>query len=122
MNKVEKFIVRVRALGSCIEDLCLYGNCFRFHLLLKNVWPKAKPYYNDGHVITKIGNNYYDVKGKISGKGYWKMERYEQINAYEWKPTYDFRIHKTFIAENGEEVTEVKEIKEVREVKAPKKI
>jgi len=40
------------------------------------VHPEAIPYYNCDHIITKIGNGFFDESGQVSGEGYspfWNM-------------------------------------------------
>lgn len=49
------------------------GSCFWFFKILKSVFPDAEPKYlpKEGHVITLIGDTYYDIEGEydIEGKG-----------------------------------------------------
>lgn len=42
------------------------GGCYELFLLLREIFPDAEPWYDqvEGHVYTKIGNAYYDIKGK----------------------------------------------------------
>ncbi|ABO50334.1 hypothetical protein Dred_1809 [Desulforamulus reducens MI-1] len=59
------------------------GGCYRFHLILKVVFPEAKPYkvgfcrnpkqmgredFIPLHVISKIGNRFYDINGEFKLK------------------------------------------------------
>lgn len=39
------------------------GSCYRFHLILKEVFPNAIAFYNHDHVYTLIGDTYYDITG-----------------------------------------------------------
>lgn len=48
----------------------LYGSCMNFHLLLKSVWPDARAWSNEDHVITEIHGKFYDITGLVSCKGY----------------------------------------------------
>ena len=41
------------------------GSCYKFYLILKAIFPKAKAYYNSDHVITRIGDQYYDITGEV---------------------------------------------------------
>ena len=47
------------------------GSCLNLFCMLRVICPEAKCYYNENHVITKIGDHYYDIKGtKRNLKGY----------------------------------------------------
>lgn len=39
--------------------------CYAFHKLLKTQFPEALPYYNSNHVISLIGDKYYDLEGLV---------------------------------------------------------
>lgn len=93
MNKVEQFINNTRNIANCMEDLCLHGGCWQFHELLKTVWPDAEPYWNDKHVITKIGNYHYDITGKVSSGGYKLMSPRARYLAAEWEPQYKITVY-----------------------------
>ena len=49
-----------------IEEIFTSGDCGRFALILKFVFPEAKLLYapKSGHILTKIGEYLYDVRGK----------------------------------------------------------
>lgn len=59
-----------------IEEIFTNGNCGRFYHILKFTFYAAKPYgvaiegMEDeiSHVVTKIGNNYYDITGEFTYK------------------------------------------------------
>ena len=67
MAKIDviEFITTVRA--SCNHSIATYtqGNCFGFYTILKSVFPEAEPYETGGHVITKIDDKYYDIRGEV---------------------------------------------------------
>jgi hypothetical protein len=42
-----------------------HGACYQFHLILKSKFPEAIPYYNEDHVISKIGDSYFDITGEV---------------------------------------------------------
>lgn len=64
-NPVESFIAAVRALHPELELVCQSGKCFRFHLLLREVFPSAQPFYDGNHVITEINGEYWDIRGRV---------------------------------------------------------
>lgn len=41
------------------------GGCLKLHLLLKEIYVHAYGFYNGDHVITLIGNGFYDINGKV---------------------------------------------------------
>ena len=44
------------------------GNCYQFYEILKTIFPDAEPYEN-GHVLTKIDGEFYDIRGKLINEG-----------------------------------------------------
>ena len=59
------------------------GYCWDVHVILKMFFPDAIPYYNGDHVITKIGDHYYDINGLVLWN-YIPMTEDEQEKAKEW--------------------------------------
>lgn len=67
----------------------LNGGCFRFYLALKQVFPSAVPYYDGTHVITRIGDAYFDVRGEVKpvseiGAAFIPMDPLVFNRAYDW--------------------------------------
>lgn len=51
--------------------------CFRFYRILKFQYPDVVGYYNSNHVITKIGEVFYDQNGIVENiEGYLPMTEY----------------------------------------------
>lgn len=52
-----------------IERIFLNGGCYKFHLILKKLYPDAIPYkvgyrkHSIEHIVSKIGDRYFDIKG-----------------------------------------------------------
>lgn len=44
------------------------GACYQFHLILKSRFPKAVAYYNGDHVVSRIGDAYFDITGEVAVK------------------------------------------------------
>jgi len=79
MNNIMDYISLVRGKeksSKLISYIFTHGNCYQFYLLLKYVFPEAKPYKVDykrdgidkfiiSHVVTKIGSKYYDINGQF---------------------------------------------------------
>ena len=73
MNKQRKIlniIAEIRSSHSEITNIFSYGSCLNFHLILRAIYPEAKPWYNVSHIITEIDGKFYDISGCVSSKGY----------------------------------------------------
>lgn len=44
----------------------LNGQCYQFFKLMKTVFPTAEAWSDCDHVITKIGNQFYDITGEVA--------------------------------------------------------
>lgn len=55
--------IRESFIGS--EIVYTKGSCYNFFLIIKEVYPNAQCYYDENHVITKLGNKYYDITGEV---------------------------------------------------------
>lgn len=55
--------VRESFIGA--ETVYTRGSCYQFFKILKSVFPEAEAYYNQSHVITKIGGSFYDITGEV---------------------------------------------------------
>lgn len=60
------FITALRESDEYIKHIYTQGSCYRFHLLLKKLYPSAKPYISakKDHVISLIDGVFYDINGK----------------------------------------------------------
>jgi len=50
--------------GSSIAVYTM-GNCYQFYEILKVVFTEAEPFESGGHVIAKIGDKFYDIRGEM---------------------------------------------------------
>lgn len=53
---------------SCVPNALSYflnGGCYDFFLILKSIFPSAEAWSDCDHVITRIGDRFYDVRGEI---------------------------------------------------------
>lgn len=68
--EVEEFIKRFNGFGLQVKDCFTNRNCYYFYIILKSRYPQAIPYYDKekSHIVTKIGNNFYDINGRLSQK------------------------------------------------------
>lgn len=65
MNKVEEFIATIRDSFIGSQQVYTEGSCYHFYLILKQVFPDAKPYYDTYHILTKIDGKFYDITGEV---------------------------------------------------------
>ena len=86
-QEIEKFIQLVR--DSFIESQQVYteGSCYHFYLILKQVFPEAKAYYDADHIITKIGDRFYDITGEVLANT--GMLEFKRLPSYSLKATYN---------------------------------
>lgn len=80
-NRVINLITEISNSNPIIEDIFLNGSCCNFYFILKSVFPESVAYFNIEHVITKIGNRYYDITGEISLKEF-SDKKYMPINEF----------------------------------------
>jgi hypothetical protein len=66
MNPLD-IINPLRKTDPYIQNIFSLGGCYQFYIFLKHIFPNAKPYmhYKKTHVVTKIGDKYYDIDGEI---------------------------------------------------------
>lgn len=73
MINPEKIIEAIRNSFIGASQVYTNGSCVMFYFVLKSIFPKAMPYWSkeQKHMITKIGNKYYDINGIVKCvKGY----------------------------------------------------
>ncbi|MEM9990626.1 MAG: hypothetical protein AAF738_02615 [Bacteroidota bacterium] len=49
-----------------MPNIFSFGSCWNFYELLKLVFPKSVAYYDCNHIITRIGDRYYDITGEVA--------------------------------------------------------
>lgn len=61
------------------EQVYTQGSCIMFYMILKAVYPNARPYWNaeSRHMITKIGSKYYDITGQVKYTKGFKLDEGE---------------------------------------------
>lgn len=68
-----------------------FGACYSFYLILKEVFPSAKAYFDDkdeNHIITYIGGRWYDIQGEsLSNKKDYKL--LSQKDHEDWESVVD---------------------------------
>lgn len=84
MDRVESIIFSIRNSHVDIEELYINGQCYNFFLILQSIYPEAEAWYDyvEGHVYSKIGKYWYDIRGKH----YKVAESCEPLDHYNLKP------------------------------------
>ena len=86
MSSVESFIATIRDSFIGSQQVYTEGSCYHFYLILKCVYPEAEPYYDADHIITKIGNSFYDITGEVQ-QGYAHLMH--QVPSYNLKAPFN---------------------------------
>lgn len=87
MSSPVEVLAAVRDLHPEMLQIGMHGKCFRIYLLLKAIFPQAKPFWNMNHVITEIDGEYWDIRGRvIADADYMPMLLHpgNHNNAYLW--------------------------------------
>lgn len=84
-----KFIAAVR--NSLHDSIKHYtqGNCYGFAKLLRHQFPEAVIWYDrvEGHVYTRIGSHWFDIRGIHYGRGDKRpLDHREGQRPHRWKP------------------------------------
>ena len=87
MINVENFIATIRDSFIGSQQVYTEGSCYHFYLILKQVFPDAEPYYDLDHIVTKIGDKFYDITGEV--KRSYGMNKYEELPGYSLKAPYN---------------------------------
>lgn len=79
--EILKFLKELRNADATIPRIFLEGSCFRLCKILQIIYPEAIPMYSqkDGHWVTKIQEEYYDINGMLS-KEYVRDKEYSEQN------------------------------------------
>jgi len=84
---IENVIKVLRSGDRYIETIFTEGGCYQFHLFLKSLYPKAKPYFTEDneHVVTLIHDDFYDITGNVNDEqNYTLMTENEVKEAEGW--------------------------------------
>lgn len=90
-DRVESFISKVRDSFIGSQQVYTEGSCYHFYLILKEVFPEAEPWFDEDHILTKIGDKFYDITGEVRRDI--SLNKYDRIPSYGLKAPYN--IYKT---------------------------
>lgn len=78
----EQLIAAIRASFIGAEQVYTQGSCIAFYKILKLLYPGAIAYWSTEvrHMVTKIGNKYYDITGEVPAS---------TVKAAQYKPDAD---------------------------------
>lgn len=65
-ENILEFIKTIRSSFGASIAVYTQGNCYQFYEIFKVVFPESEAYESGGHVYTKIGDNFYDIRGKLN--------------------------------------------------------
>jgi len=92
-KQILDFISAIRDSFDGAEHVYTKGSCYQFFLILKSVVPKAQAYNNSDHVITKIGEGYYDITGEVNIENHLPVDGYyyshEDLNNLKFRMEYE---------------------------------
>ena len=87
-TNVESFIAKVRDSFIGSQQVYTEGSCYHFYLILKEVFSDAEPWYDNEHIVTKIGDKFYDITGEVR-KDELDMFKYQRLPSYQLKAPYN---------------------------------
>lgn len=89
MNRidVESFISKIRDSFIGSQQVYTEGSCYHFYLILKEVFSDAVAYWDGGHIISKIGDKYYDITGEVAKPN--DSSEFKQVPIYGLKAPYN---------------------------------
>lgn len=90
MPDIHAFLSALRELHPDMSRWGLHGGCFKVFLAIKQAFPDAEPWYDSNHVITKVGGEFYDIRGQVEpvsevGAQYLRMDPLCFNRAYDWQ-------------------------------------
>lgn len=90
--KIESFIARIRDSFIGSQQVYTEGSCYHFYLILKEVFPQAKAFYDLDHIITEIDGSYYDITGEIKRNN--NMSPFKELPNYDLKAPFNIYKYK----------------------------
>jgi hypothetical protein len=87
MSKVESFIEKVRSSFIGSQQVYTEGSCYHFYLILKEVFPDAECWADEGHIVTKIDNKFYDITGEV--RQTIDLNKFDHLPSYSFKAPYN---------------------------------
>lgn len=82
------FLKTLKQSDFYIEHIFTRGSCYQLYKILKVLYRDAIPYINkidEDHIVTKIGNNLYDINGIVKDENNYKLldeELFKEVS--EW--------------------------------------
>ena len=92
MVDVERFIATIRDSFVGSQQVYAEGSCYHFYLILKEVFPEAKCWYDIDHIITEINGKFYDITGEVLHNT--AMYKFNDLPHYSLKHPYNIYKNK----------------------------
>ena len=79
------FIEMLRNSDPYISTIYTNGSCYKFHLILKKMYPESVPMIDEikDHIVTEIDGVYYDINGVNNGE-YYSLTDYDFDLVEKW--------------------------------------
>ena len=63
-RRIERFLGALRDAHEHMAAVFEQGCCYELSNILRQLYPEAEPWKLDGHVYTRIGGRFYDIRGQ----------------------------------------------------------
>jgi hypothetical protein len=102
-DPVLKFVGLLADTSPDFEHIYTRGACYHLHVILKHIWPAAELWYqpDPGHVWTKIGDVWYDIRGarRVKPRGSRLVRKPSTLGKpYAWKNKLVRRMDRATLA------------------------
>ena len=83
---IELIIKALHDSDGYIKSIFLQGGCYQFYVLMKSIYPTARPLINSkkDHVIASIEGEFFDITGKVSGEGFYELTNDDYLLVKNW--------------------------------------
>jgi hypothetical protein len=81
---VETLLHAVNAWPEEVVYAFLHGGCFRFYMFVQRLFPQAEAWYDQDHVLVKVGDRVFDASGPRKLDGHALMTDAEKRKAPMW--------------------------------------
>lgn len=75
MIDIETFINNLRESDEYIPTIFMQGSCYKFHKLLKSLYPESVPLINKNkdHIVTLYRFKMWDINGEVKSDGWYYL-------------------------------------------------
>jgi hypothetical protein len=87
MVNIENFIAKIRDSFIGSQQVYTEGSCYHFYLIMKEIFPEAECWYDEDHIVTKIGDSFYDITGEVRKTD--MLDKFDRLPSYSLKAPYN---------------------------------